>query len=74
MLSNIMSIDFRLIAEFPPTGGIIPSYIFRPVKLIRYVSTSDYVIMACEVIFCLYILYYIVEEILEVCKKIEFFQ
>lgn len=59
----------KLIAEFPPTGGIIPSVVFRPVKLIRYTSTSDYIVMATEVLFCLFIIYYIVEEILEIKKN-----
>jgi len=39
----------------------------RTVKLIRYVTVMDYFIMACEFIFCLFILYYIVEESIEVC-------
>jgi len=52
--------------EFPATGGAIPSYIVRTVKLLRYVSSMDFFIMACECIFCIFIAYYIVEEILEV--------
>nr|XP_032805655.1 polycystic kidney disease 2-like 1 protein [Petromyzon marinus] len=55
----------RLVVEFPLTGGALPSYQFRTVKLIRYVSAFDYFIMACEVIFCCFILYYVVEECLE---------
>jgi Polycystin cation channel len=35
------------------------------VKLLKYTSTGDYALMACEIMFCLYILYYIVEEVLE---------
>ncbi|XP_072334894.1 polycystin-2-like protein 1 [Scyliorhinus torazame] len=55
----------RLVVEFPATGGAIPSSQFRTVKLIRYVNNWDYFIIGCEVIFCVFILYYIVEEILE---------
>uniref|UniRef100_A0A3Q3WFN4 Uncharacterized protein n=1 Tax=Mola mola TaxID=94237 RepID=A0A3Q3WFN4_MOLML len=55
----------RLVVEFPATGGAIPSYQIRTVKLIRYISTWDYFILGCEMVFCLFILYYIVEEILE---------
>ncbi|XP_061601775.1 polycystin-2-like protein 1 [Cololabis saira] len=55
----------RLVVEFPATGGAIPSYQIRTVRLIRYISPWDYFILACEMIFCLFILYYIVEEILE---------
>ncbi|XP_016313144.1 polycystic kidney disease 2-like 1 protein [Sinocyclocheilus anshuiensis] len=55
----------RLAVEFPATGGAIPSYQIRTVKLIRYVTTWDFFIIGCEILFCVFILYYIVEEILE---------
>ncbi|ESO05743.1 hypothetical protein HELRODRAFT_171411 [Helobdella robusta] len=58
----------KLIAEFPPTGGIIPSYDFRTVKLIRYNTAFDFFVFACEIIFCIFILYYIGEEFLEIKK------
>ena len=56
----------RMVLEFPPTGGVITSTNIRPVKLIRYASPFDYFVMACECIFCLFIFYYIIEELLEV--------
>ncbi|XP_053358417.1 polycystic kidney disease 2-like 1 protein [Clarias gariepinus] len=55
-----------LVVEFPATGGAITSYQIRTVKLIRYVTSWDYFIIGCELVFCVFILYYIVEEILEV--------
>nr|XP_054378752.1 polycystic kidney disease 2-like 1 protein isoform X7 [Pongo abelii] len=55
----------RLVVEFPATGGAIPSWQIRTVKLIRYVSNWDFFIVGCEVIFCVFIFYYVVEEILE---------
>lgn len=61
-----MSLFLRLVVEFPATGGAIPSYQIRTVKLIRYVTSWDYFVMGCEMVFCVFILYYIVEEILEV--------
>ena len=61
-----LSFACRLLVEFPATGGAIPSWNFRTVKLIRYVSASDYFVMACECIFVLFVIYYIVEEALEV--------
>lgn len=61
----------RLLVEFPATGGAIPSWNFRTVKLIRYVTAGDYFVLACEAIFCLFICYYIVEEILEI-KRLKF--
>ena len=50
----------------PPTGGMITTTNIRPVKLIRYASAFDYFVMACECIFCVFILYYIIEELFEV--------
>lgn len=58
-------VSFSLMVEFPATGGAIPSYQIRTVKLLRYVTYWDYFILGCEMVFCVFILYYIVEEILE---------
>ncbi|KAM6916243.1 polycystin-2-like protein 1 [Xenentodon cancila] len=55
----------RLVVEFPATGGAIPSYQIRTVKLIRYITRWDHFILGCEMVFCVFILYYVVEEILE---------
>lgn len=52
--------------EFPATGGAISTSAFQTVKLIRYVTVMDYVILACECIFVLFSIYYAIEEILEV--------
>ncbi|XP_071337506.1 polycystin-2-like protein 1 [Trachinotus anak] len=65
----------RLVVEFPATGGAIPSYQIRTVRLIRYITYWDYFILGCEMVFCLFILYYIVEEILEVrIHKLSYFK
>ncbi|XP_054583534.1 polycystin-2 isoform X2 [Eptesicus fuscus] len=65
----------RLLVEFPATGGVIPSWQFQPVKLIRYVTTFDFFLAACEIIFCFFILYYVVEEILEIrIHKLHYFR
>jgi len=50
------------------------SSIFRAVKLIRYVTSFDYFVLACEIIFILFIIYYTIEEILEVRLTLFFFQ
>ncbi|XP_023444742.1 polycystin-2-like protein 1 [Dasypus novemcinctus] len=55
----------RLVVEFPATGGAIPSWQIRTVKLIRYVSNWDFFIVGCEIVFCVFIFYYVVEEVLE---------
>ncbi|KAM9379950.1 polycystin-2-like protein 1 [Phaethornis superciliosus] len=65
----------RLVVEFPATGGAIPSWQIRTVKLIRYVSAWDFFIAACEIVFCVFIFYYVVEEILELCiHKFQYFR
>ena len=56
----------RLTIEMPATGGATPSWSFRSVKLIRYVSSMDYFVMTCEFIFLIYLVYYSIEEIIEV--------
>ncbi|XP_009693008.1 PREDICTED: polycystic kidney disease 2-like 1 protein [Cariama cristata] len=64
----------RLVVEFPATGGAIPSWQIRTVKLIRYVSAWDFFIVACETVFCVFIFYYVVEEILELrIHKLQYF-
>ncbi|XP_013875367.1 polycystic kidney disease 2-like 1 protein [Austrofundulus limnaeus] len=55
----------RLVVEFPATGGAISSYQIRTVKLIRYIAAWDYFVLGCELVFCVFIFYYVVEEILE---------
>lgn len=61
-----------LLCEFPATGGALTSWNVRTVKLLRYVNSMDYFVMACECIFALFILYYIVEEALEVKISLAF--
>ncbi|XP_010154109.1 PREDICTED: polycystic kidney disease 2-like 1 protein [Eurypyga helias] len=64
----------RLVVEFPATGGAIPSWQIRTVKLIRYVSAWDFFVVACEIVFCVFIFYYVVEEILELrIHKLQYF-
>jgi len=57
----------RLVAELPATGGVVPSWSLSTVKLLRYVTPGDYFVLACEIIFMLFIVYYMIEEAIEVC-------
>jgi len=50
----------------PATGGVVPSWQLRTVKLLRYVTPMDYFVLACEIIFMLFIVYYTIEEAIEV--------
>ncbi|CAF3951966.1 unnamed protein product [Rotaria sp. Silwood2] len=56
----------QLMFEFPAVGGVVTSSKFRAVKLIRYVNAFDYFVLACEMIFLLFIVYYTIEEVLEI--------
>ncbi|XP_065670011.1 polycystin-2-like protein 1 isoform X2 [Hydra vulgaris] len=63
-----------LVFEFPATGGCVTSALYRPLKLLRYVTNMDYFVMGCEVIFVIFILYYLIEELLEIKKhKLAYF-
>ncbi|XP_078006563.1 polycystin-2-like protein 2 isoform X5 [Phascolarctos cinereus] len=53
----------RLVAEFPAIGGVLTSWNFYSVKLLRYVTHFDYFIASCEIIFCIFIINFIVQEI-----------
>ncbi|XP_067952038.1 polycystin-2-like [Watersipora subatra] len=55
----------KLIVEYPPSGGALSSQKFTTVKLLRYVTVSDYIIMGCEFVFIAYIIYYLIEELIE---------
>ena len=69
------AINFRLTFEFPAIGGVVPDSVYRTVKLLRYVSVADYVILACEIIFICFTVYYIIEELIELKKhKWAFFE
>ena len=68
-------IYFRLVLEYPATGGCIPYSKFRTLKLLRYVTSLDYFVMACELIFVVYLIYYSIEEIIEIKKhKLNYFK
>ena len=44
----------------------MPSQTLTTVKLLKYTNPEDYVLMAAEFIFIIYILYYIIEETIEI--------
>jgi polycystin 2 len=63
-----------LIIEFPATGGMLTTWSIETSKLIRFISTYDYVVFAFEIIFALFILYYAVEEVLDVSQENKIFK
>ena len=65
------NILWNLIIKTSPVTDIgyflkIPS--FNTVKLLRYVNGSDHMVMGFEIVFFLFVVYYLVEEILEIKK------
>ncbi|CAL8097581.1 unnamed protein product [Calicophoron daubneyi] len=64
-----MFVIVKLIFEVPYTGGVLPSQDFQAARLLRYTRTQDYFVMICEVLFGVLVLYYIVEELLEICAN-----
>jgi polycystin 2 len=58
--------------EIPASGGILNSWTVRTSKLLRYVSSFDYFVAACEIIFVIFIVYYTIEEILDVITAFEY--
>jgi polycystin 2 len=57
--------QIQLVIEFPSTGGMINSWSIRTSKLFRYSSNFDYFVLACEVLFILYTIYFTLEEIFD---------
>ncbi|KAK3907504.1 Polycystin-2 [Frankliniella fusca] len=51
----------QILFELPPSGGITPSYLFSTVKLIRYNDEYDHRILACEILFAVFCIYYSIE-------------
>ncbi|ESN98346.1 hypothetical protein HELRODRAFT_84784, partial [Helobdella robusta] len=65
----------RLVAELPATGGLFPAYTLQTSKLLRYVTPMDYFVLACEIFFILFLIYYTVEEIIEIrMHKLAYFK
>ncbi|POI33596.1 hypothetical protein CIB84_002653 [Bambusicola thoracicus] len=65
----------RLVVEFPATGGALTSFQIHSVKLLRYISYYDYFLASCEVAFCLFILTFIIQEVIEITRlKMEYFR
>ncbi|XP_054424386.1 polycystin-2-like protein 2 [Pteronotus mesoamericanus] len=52
----------RLVAEFPATGGILTSWQFYSVQLLKYVSYYDYFIVSCEIIFLIFLIVFTTQE------------
>eukprot|EP00116_Pleurobrachia_bachei_P000629 sb/3460891/ len=57
----------KLVAEFLPTGGVMTSYDVLVQKFLRYVTPWDKVIFGFEIVLILFVIYFLVEEGMELC-------
>ena len=62
---NLFSV-IRIAFEFPASGGAVPFAQFRTVKLLRYLSSTDYFVLVCEILLGCLVFLYIYEEIMEI--------
>ena len=76
MVTNIgLPIFFRLVAEFPATGGVLTSSHIYSVKLLRYVTYYGYFLASCEIVFSLFIITFIIQEAIKMVElKKEYFR
>ncbi|NXX22350.1 PK2L2 protein, partial [Podargus strigoides] len=58
----------RLVVEFPATGGAHTSSHIFSAKLLRYSTHYDYFLASCEIIFCLFIATFIIQEAIKMIK------
>uniref|UniRef100_A0A0K8S8S1 Uncharacterized protein n=1 Tax=Lygus hesperus TaxID=30085 RepID=A0A0K8S8S1_LYGHE len=54
-----------LLFEIPPSGGVITSGDIRIQKLLRYVTTTDFIVLGFEAALLVLLVYYTVEEVVE---------
>ncbi|VDP37063.1 unnamed protein product [Schistosoma curassoni] len=59
----------KIIFEMPESGGLFGSTIVQPVRLFRYQTVTDYFVLVCEIVYLVFLAYYIIEEILEFSVK-----
>ncbi|GMS91771.1 hypothetical protein PENTCL1PPCAC_13946, partial [Pristionchus entomophagus] len=58
----------KLFFELPATGGVLSNSQYNTMRLIRYVTTFDKFVLGCEVLFVLFILFFIAEELVDIYK------
>ena len=55
-----------MFVEFPATGGLLTSWEFETTKLLRFVSSYDYFVFGCQIVYAIFIIYYTIEECFDV--------
>ncbi|KAG8306273.1 TRP-like ion channel Pkd2, partial [Homalodisca vitripennis] len=57
---------FKIIFEFPPCGGVIPSHWNYVQKFIKYNDSYDMFIFFCEIVFCIFVIFYTFQKLAEI--------
>ncbi|XP_071550461.1 LOW QUALITY PROTEIN: polycystin-1-like protein 2 [Panulirus ornatus] len=58
----------RIMAEFTPGGGITPTFSFEGISLLQHHKNFGSFILACEVAFIAFVLFYMVREVKALCR------
>lgn len=66
LVTSYVVLICSVLFEFPATGAVTTIYRFSTLKLLRYVTTMDFFVMACEGFMLLFLIYYTIEEIIEI--------
>lgn len=59
----------RILFELPNFGGVAPRISVKTFKLYRYVTNADNIILGLEIVFCIMLMWYTIEELLEIRKS-----
>lgn len=58
-----------MVAEFPASGGVIPFVNIHTARLYNYTSSYMFIVLACEFIFVLFILYFLYRELRKLFRE-----
>ena len=71
---NLFAVS-TMLAEFRPSQGIVPSYRFEPVMLFPYMNSVMLFVLACEIIYLVFTVYFIFAEARNLYKqKLSYFK
>lgn len=61
--------SLKFVIELSESGLIMPDYLISSMKLIRYVTTYDYFILVCEILFCIFTICHILQDLVKLVKS-----
>ncbi|CAG0908662.1 unnamed protein product [Cyprideis torosa] len=59
----------RVLAEFVPGGGIVPSWRMDGIRLLQYHTSFGLFVLVCEGVFCLFTLHFTFKFLQNICKQ-----